>query len=79
LGLFRIYDGKVDFNAKWVHLIRGCCESSTVSVLVNGSPTMEFKLKKGLSQRDPLVPFLLLVAVEGLSSAFKEVEKKKAL
>jgi len=36
------------FNEKWIKWIKACMESTTVSVLVNESPTEEVKLKMGL-------------------------------
>jgi len=44
--------------------------SSTTFVLVNGSLIGGFKLGRGLHQRNPLTPFLLLIAVEGLNVMF---------
>ncbi|KAK2662363.1 hypothetical protein Ddye_000937 [Dipteronia dyeriana] len=47
-------------------LIKWCINSPTMSVLVNGSPTMQFPLEKGLRQGDPLSPFLFNLVVEVL-------------
>nr|GFC19821.1 reverse transcriptase domain, reverse transcriptase zinc-binding domain protein [Tanacetum cinerariifolium] len=36
------------------------------SILINGSPTSEFSLKRGLRQGDHLLPFLFIIVMEGL-------------
>ena len=40
-------------------------------MLVNGSPTDEFPLERGIRQGDPLSPFLFLLAAEGLNVLMK--------
>nr|GEV71218.1 putative RNA-directed DNA polymerase, eukaryota, reverse transcriptase zinc-binding domain protein [Tanacetum cinerariifolium] len=59
---------KIGFGTKWRSWISGCLRNVRSSILVNGSPTKEFKIFKGLRQGDPLSHFLFILAMEGLHS-----------
>lgn len=48
-------------------------KSAFVSVLVNGSPSEEVKMERGLRQGDPLSPFLFLFIGEALNQVIKAV------
>jgi len=54
-------------------------ESATVSMLVNGSPTEEFKPTRGLRQGDPLAPFLFIMVAEGLAGLVRQANKANML
>lgn len=41
---------KMGFHEKWCKLIQECLRSASISVLVNGSPTKEFYMGRGLIQ-----------------------------
>ncbi|KAE8711952.1 hypothetical protein F3Y22_tig00110267pilonHSYRG00019 [Hibiscus syriacus] len=59
---------KMSFGVRWRGWIRSCISSASISVLVNGSPTERFRIKKGLRQGCPLFPLLFNIVAEGLSS-----------
>jgi len=62
---------KMTFPVLWRKWIKECITTATTSILVNGSPTCEFPLKRGLRQGDHLSPFLFLLAAEGLNVLMK--------
>jgi len=70
---------RLGFCVQWICWIKGCLESASVSVLVNGSPTREFILRKGLRQGDPLAPFLFLIVAEGLTGVSRMAEEKSLI
>ncbi|KAK3199336.1 hypothetical protein Dsin_022751 [Dipteronia sinensis] len=49
-----------------------CISSPVLSVLVNGSPTEEFGIERGLRQGDQLSPFLFNIVIETLNCLFKK-------
>ncbi|GJS23933.1 RNA-directed DNA polymerase, eukaryota [Tanacetum coccineum] len=65
--------GKFGFGSKWRGWIKGCLNSARGSILVNGSPTPEFKFFKGLKQGDPLSPFLFILVMESLHFSFSQI------
>lgn len=44
--------GRMGFDELWIRWIRSCVSTSSMSVLVNGSPTADFSVQRGLRQGD---------------------------
>ncbi|GKE40092.1 RNA-directed DNA polymerase, eukaryota [Tanacetum coccineum] len=61
------------FGPKWCSWIQGCLNTAMGSIIVNGSPTSEFKFFKGLKHGGPLSPFLFIMIMESLHLSFNNV------
>ncbi|XP_071718102.1 uncharacterized mitochondrial protein AtMg01250-like [Rutidosis leptorrhynchoides] len=64
------------FGSKWKKWLLSCLTSASVLVLINGSPTKEFSLGRGVRQGYPLSPFLFILAAEGLNILTKSAFEK---
>lgn len=61
----------MSFGEKWINLINTCISTAKLSMLINGSPSKEFLMGRGIRHCDPLSPFLFLISAEGLSVLFQ--------
>lgn len=59
--------------------MRECVSSARVSILVNGSPTSQFSLQRGLRQGDPLSLFLFNIVAEGLNILLERAKQMKLI
>lgn len=71
--------GKLGFCDKWIGWIKEYLQSLSFSVLVNGSPTFEFKSEKGLRQGVRLALFLYLIVVKGLVGFVRQAQETNLL
>lgn len=54
-------------GAKWLKWMEASVFHTSMFVLVNGSPTSDFKVESGLWQVDPISPFVFVLEAEGLA------------
>ncbi|KAJ9557516.1 hypothetical protein OSB04_012130 [Centaurea solstitialis] len=65
------------FGSRWIGWMEGIITTAKVSILVNGSPTKQFQIEKGVRQGDPLSSYPFIIAIEGLIAAIKEAARKR--
>lgn len=62
------------FSSKWCQLINQCISTSSISILLNGSPTPAFTPTRGLRQGDALSPYLFILCMEDFSRMLQNAE-----
>lgn len=62
---------RVGFCSKWIAWMRVCVFGGNMSILVNGTPTEEIRIQRGLKHGDPLPPFLFLLVAEDFSGLMR--------
>ncbi|XP_058760640.1 uncharacterized protein LOC131633987 [Vicia villosa] len=60
------------FGSRWMKWMDSVVFTSTMSILVNGSPIEYFQVSKGLRQGDPMSPFLFTIVEEGLAGMVRK-------
>jgi len=60
-------------------LVEVCLELASISVIVDGSPTSEFPMSKGLGQCNLMAPFLFLLVAEGINGLINEESRSTKL
>ncbi|XP_072078102.1 uncharacterized protein [Arachis hypogaea] len=63
------------FGQRWRNWVKECVSTASMSVLVNGSPSKEFKMERGLRQGDPLSPLLFVLVVDVLHRMLGEAAR----
>jgi len=71
LNYLNVMMQNMNFRTLWRKWIKECVGTASASVLVNGCPTEEFPIERGLRQGDPLSSFLFLLAAEGFNVMMK--------
>ncbi|KAL6585124.1 hypothetical protein OROMI_004413 [Orobanche minor] len=59
-------------NDKWISWMPECVESAHANLLVNGSSSGDFEIRRGLGQGDPLSPFFFIIVAESIGILMKK-------
>lgn len=63
------------FSDSWCNIIYQCISTTSISVLLNGSPCTAYKPSRGLRQGDPLPPYLFILCMKSFSRYLLHAEE----
>ncbi|OMO71257.1 reverse transcriptase [Corchorus capsularis] len=70
---------KVGFRQTWINWIVSCITTTSISILVNGSPSRQFGMMRGLRQRCPLSLLLFNIAREMFAMMVRNAVEKRLI
>ncbi|XP_026443079.1 uncharacterized protein LOC113342926 [Papaver somniferum] len=65
---------KMGFSEKWCQLINQCISTSSISIILNGSPTASFVPSRDLRQGDALSPYIFILCMEAFNRMLQKAE-----
>ena len=65
---------KMRFSETWITWIMRCITSVKYKVLMNGQSRGNIESGRGLRQRDPLSPFIIILCTEALATLLNHAE-----
>jgi hypothetical protein len=70
---------KMGFTESWIAMVMRCVTSAHFLVKLNGGLSERFSPSRGLSQGDPIFPYLFLFCVEGFSALLRQAQREQQI
>ena len=59
---------RMGFEQRWINLVMMCVRTAHFLILVNGAPLSQIFPSRGITQGDPISPYLFIICAEAFSS-----------